>query len=146
GILETLTDVEMSLAWPAIAKSFVATGRFVWREEPIDLSLSLNDLPAALEGERTGIKLRLSGQPFRVGFDGHVSRRPTLKMEGTVAADTQSLRGALAWAGQRPLPGGGFGRFALKAHTTLVAGTIALSGVNIELDGNSADGVLAFAT
>ena len=146
GMVESLSNVEMSLAWPAIAKSFVATGRFVWRQEPIDLSLSLNDLSAALDGERAGIKLRLSGQPFRVGFDGHISRRPTLKMEGTLAADTPSMRNALAWAGQRPLPGGGFGRFALKAHTTLVAGTVALSGVNIELDGNSADGVLAFAT
>lgn len=146
GHLENLSNVEMSLAWPAIAKSFVATGRFVWRDEPIDLSLSLNDLSAALDGERAGLKVRLSGQPFRVGFDGHISRRPTLKMEGTLAADTQSMRNALVWAGQKPLPGGGFGRFALKAHTTLVAGTVALSGVNIELDGNSADGVLAFAT
>ena len=146
GLLESLSKVEMSLAWPAIAKSFVATGRFVWRDEPIDLSLSLNDLSAALDGERAGLKLRLSGQPFRVGFDGHISRRPTLRMEGTLAADTQSMRNALVWAGQKPLPGGGFGRFALNAHTTLVAGTVALSGVNIELDGNSADGVLAFAT
>jgi AsmA protein len=144
--LERLSKVEMSLAWPAIAKSFVATGRFAWRDEPIDLSLSLNDLSAALDGERAGLKVRLSGQPFRIGFDGHISRRPTLKMEGTLAADTQSMRNALVWAGQKPLPGGGFGRFALKAHTTLVAGTVALSGVNIELDGNSADGVLAFAT
>jgi AsmA protein len=146
GLLERLSKVEMSLAWPAIAKSFVATGRFVWRDEPIDLSLSLNDLSAALDGERAGLKVRLSGQPFRVGFDGHIGRRPTLKMEGTLAADTQSLRNALVWGGQKPLPGGGFGRFALKAHTTLVADTVALSGVNIELDGNTADGVLAFAT
>lgn len=146
GFFEVLSDVEMSLAWPAIAKSFVATGRFAWRDEPIDLSVSLNDLSAALDGERAGLKVRLSGQPFRVGFEGHISRRPTLKIEGTLAADTQSMRNALVWAGQKPLPGGGFGRFALKAHTTLVAGTVALSGVNIELDGNSADGVLAFAT
>src|SRR5205823_8000134 len=145
GVLERLSDVEMSLAWPAIAKSFVATGQFVWRDEPVDLSLSLNDLSAALDGERAGLKVRLSGQPFRVGFDGHISRRPTLKVEGTLAADAPSLRSALVWAGHKPLPGGGFARFALKAHTTLVAGTVALSGVNIELDGNSADGVLAFA-
>src|SRR5205085_7706525 len=142
GVLERLSNVEMSLAWPAIARSFVATGRLMWRDEPIDLSLSLNDLSAALDGERAGLKVRLSGQPFRIGFDGHISRRPTLKMEGTLAADTQSMRRALAWAGQRPPPGGGFGRFALKAHTTLVAGTVALSGVNIELDGNTADGVM----
>jgi AsmA protein len=146
GFTERLSEVEMSVAWPGISKSFVATGRFVWRGEPIDASISLSDLAAAIDGERAGLKVRLSGQPFRLAFDGHVSRRPIVKMEGTLAADTASLRNALVWAGQRALPGGGFGRFALKAHTTVVAGTVALSGVNVELDGNTADGVLAFAT
>ncbi|MGB2596138.1 MAG: AsmA-like C-terminal region-containing protein, partial [Pseudolabrys sp.] len=64
---------------------------------------------------------------------------------GTVAADATSLRNALAWAGQKPLPGGGFGRFAIKARTNVVGGTISLSSVNVELDGNSAEGVLTFA-
>ena len=58
-------------------------------------------------------------------------------MEGTLAADAVSLRDTLRWAGQQPPPGGGFGRFALKAQTNVVGGTIGLSGVNIELDGNS---------
>ena len=56
------------------------------------------------------------------------------------------LRSALVWAGLNPLPGGGFGRFAIKAQTTVVGGTIGLSGVNVELDGNTAEGVLTFAT
>src|SRR6185312_8219872 len=41
--------------------------------------------------------------------------------------------------------GGGFGRFAIKARTNVVGGTISLSSVNVELDGNSAEGVLTFA-
>jgi AsmA protein len=43
------------------------------------------------------------------------------------------------------LPGGGFERFALKAQTNMVGGTVALSQVNLELDGNAAEGVLTFA-
>ena len=106
------------------------------------MRISENELGASANAV-AGLKLRLSAEPFRLGFEGRISRRPTLKLEGTLAADTQSLRSALAWAGQGPLPAGGFGRFALKAHTTMLGGTVALSGVNIELDGNSADGVLA---
>ena len=67
-------------------------------------------------------------------------------MEGTLAADAASLRDTLRWAGLQPLPGGGFGRFALKAQTNVVGGTIALSDVNVELDGNVGEGVLTFAT
>jgi AsmA protein len=143
---EILTHVETSLAWPAISKSFVATGRFTWRDEPVDASISLSDLAAAVGGDRTGLKMRLNGEPLRLAFDGHLSSKPTVKMEGTLAADTASLRRTLVWAGQPPLPGGGFGRFALKAHTDVVGGTVALSGVNVELDGNTAEGVLAFIT
>ena len=56
------------------------------------------------------------------------------------------MREALIWTGQQPLPGGGFGHFALKAQTNVAGGSIGLSNVNVELDGNSAEGVLTFAT
>jgi len=143
-IVETISNLEMALAWPSISRSFAATGRFVWHDEPVDATISLTDFAAALEGDRSGLKLRLGGPPFKFAFDGYISYRPTLKMEGTVAADAASLRETLRWTGQQLPPGGGFGRFALKAQTNVVGGTIALSGVNIELDGNTGEGVLTF--
>jgi len=142
---ETLYGVEFSLAWPSISKSFGATGRFIWHDAPMDASLTLADFAAALAGSRSGVKLRVSGAPMKAAFDGAVSFKPTLKIEGTLAADAVSLRSALVWAGQKPLPGGGFGRFAIKARTNVVGGTISLSSVNVELDGNAAEGVLTFA-
>jgi AsmA protein len=143
-IVETLSNVEFALAWPAISRSFAATGRFAWHGEPIDASFSFTDFVAALHGERSGIKVRLAGTPLKFGFDGYISSRPTLRMEGTLAADAASLRDTLRWAGQQPPPGGGFARFALKARTNVAGRTIALSGVNVELDGNTGEGVLTF--
>jgi AsmA protein len=142
---ETLYGVEFSLAWPSISKSFGATGRFVWHDAPMDASLTLADFAAALAGNRSGLKLRVSGEPMKAGFEGAISLKPTLKIEGTLAADAASLRSALVWTGQKPLPGGGFGRFAIKAKTNVVGGSISLSSVNVELDGNAAEGVLTFA-
>lgn len=143
---ETLSDVEMSLAWPSISRSFAATGRFAWRDQPVDASVSIADFVAALTGDRSGLKLRLTSVPLKVAFDGSLSHRPTLKVEGTLSADSTSLRDALNWAHRKTLPEGGFGRFALKAQTNVVGGSVALTGVNVELDGNTAEGVLAFAT
>jgi AsmA protein len=145
-VVETLHEVDFSLAWPSISKSFGATGHFVWHDEPVDASLTLADFQAALLGSRTGVKLRVAGPPMKAAFEGSISVKPTLKIEGTLAADAKSLRAALIWVGQDALPGGGFGRFAIKAQTNVVGGTIGLSGVNVELDGNSAEGVLTFAT
>ena len=146
GVTETLTDVNMALAWPSISKSFAATGWFAWNGESVDATIALTDFAAALVGDRTGVKVRLSGVPMKAAFEGSVSLRPTLKIDGTLAADATSLRDTLRWAGLKPLTGGGFGRFALKAKTNVSGGTIALSAVNVELDGNTAEGVLTFAT
>src|SRR5262249_9839128 len=55
-VVETLTNVEFALAWPSISKSFAATGRFVWHNEPVDASLTLTDFVAALVGDRSGLK------------------------------------------------------------------------------------------
>jgi AsmA protein len=143
---ETVDNMRLSLAWPSISKTFGATGHFIWHGEPVDVSLALGDFAAALAGNRSGLKLRLSAAPMKIAFDGAIGMQPTLKIEGTLAADSPSLREALVWAGQQPLPGGGFGHFALKAATDVVGGAIGLSNVNVELDGNVAEGVLNFAT
>lgn len=145
GTNEVLRDVDLALAWPSISKSFAATGHFVWHDQPVDANIGLIDFAAALAGDRSGIKIRLSSTPFKLAFEGAMSMRPTLKIEGTVAADSTSLRDSLRWAGFKPPTGGGLGRFALKAKTNISSGSIALSTVNVELDGNSAEGVLTFA-
>ena len=57
-----LSNVELSLAWPSISKSFAATGRFVWHDEPIDATFSFTDFVAALRGDRSGLKVRLAAR------------------------------------------------------------------------------------
>ena len=146
GIAESFQNVELALAWPSISKSFAATGHFDWHNEPIESAITLTDFAAALAGDRSGVKLRLTGAPVKLAFEGSWSTRPTLKVDGTLAADTASLRDTLRWAGMKPLSGSGFGRFALKAKTNVAGGNISLSAVNVELDGNVAEGVLTFAT
>jgi AsmA protein len=142
---ETLTGVQFSLAWPSISRSFAATGAFSWRNEPMSASISFTDFAATLRGERSGLKVRLAGAPFNFGFDGYISYRPTLRMEGTVAADTVSLRDMLRWAGQQPPPGGGLARFALKAQANVAGETVVLLKAHLELDDNVGEGVLTFA-
>jgi AsmA protein len=143
---EVMDGVELSLAWPSIAKSFAATGYFRWHNEKVDASLAIADFPAALAGANSGLKFRFNGAPLKAAFDGAMSYEPSLKIDGTLAADAASLREALRWTGDKTLPAGGVGRFALKAHAAVNSGTIALSNLNVELDDNVAEGVLTYAT
>jgi AsmA protein len=144
-VSEKLGDIDLSLAWPSISRSFAATGQFDWRGERVDGSISANDFVAMLSGDRSGLKARLASAPLKLAFDGTVANRTSLMMEGTATIDSPSLRNALRWMGQAPPGAGGFGRFALKARANVVGGSVALTNVNVELDGNVAEGVMTFA-
>src|ERR1019366_5907385 len=52
---ENLDDIDLSLAWPSISRSFAATGQFDWRGERVDGSISASDFVAALSGDRSGL-------------------------------------------------------------------------------------------
>ena len=145
GIYEEVSDADLSLAWPAISRSFAVTGSVRYRGETLEIGATLSNFAAALQGERSALKMRVAGSPLKFTFDGAIATRPTLKIEGASSADSPSLRRAMTWLGRKPLPGGGFERLSLKAQTNVVGGTIALSQVNLELDGNVAEGVLTFA-
>jgi AsmA protein len=142
---EKLDDIDLSLAWPSISRSFAATGQFDWRGERVDGSVSASDFIAALSGDRSGLKARLASAPVKLAFDGSVANRTSMMMEGTLTIDSPSLRNALRWAGGAPPGSGGFGRFALKARANVVGPSIALTNVNVELDGNVAEGVMTYA-
>src|SRR6202158_1859470 len=142
---EKLDDINLSLAWPSISRSFAATGQFDWRGERVEGSISASDFVAALSGGRAGLKARLASAPLKLAFDGTVANRTSAMMEGTLTIDSPSLRNALRWTGQPPPGSGGFGRVALKARANVVGPSIALTNVNVELDGNVAEGVMTYA-
>jgi len=145
NIYEYVSGADLSLAWPAISRSFAVTGTARYRGEMLDIGVTLGNFAAALQGDRSALKVRIAGEPLKFAFDGAFAARPTMKIEGSTSIDSLSLRQAIAWMGRKPLPGGGFERFSLKAQTNVLGGTIALSQVNLELDGNTAEGVLTFA-
>lgn len=144
-VSEVLGDIDLSLAWPSISRSFAATGQFDWRGERVDGSISAADFVAMLSGDRSGLKARIASAPLKLAFDGTVANRTSMMMEGTVTIDSLSLRNALRWMGQSVPGGGGFGRFALKARANVVGASVALTNVNVELDGNVAEGVMTVA-
>src|SRR6201992_4095693 len=139
-ITEGLDDIDLSLAWPSLSRSFAATGQFDWRGERVDGSISASDFVAALSGDRSGLKARVSRAALKLAVDGTEAARPTMMREARVTIASSSLRTSLRWPGQAPPGGGGVGRFALKARANVVGASVALTNVNAELDGNVAEG------
>ena len=77
--VETLTNVELALAWPSISKSFAATGRFAWHDEPIDTSISLTDFAAALR--RRPLRREGPAQPARRSSSPSTAAEPPADAE-----------------------------------------------------------------
>ena len=72
-VTETLDDIDLSLAWPSISRSFAATGQFDWRGERVDGSISVSDFVAALSGDRSGLKARLVQRAAETRVRRHAS-------------------------------------------------------------------------
>ena len=132
-------NVEFALAWPAISKSFAATGRFAWDDQLIDATLSLTDFVAALTGDRSVLKLRLSGSAAQALHDGFRSViGPSSNIGGSAQPPTlrhcaMRCAGPSQWTMPcrriRPLrPQGADHHFGARRW--------APSGVNVDLDGN----------
>ncbi len=145
-ISEAATGIDLSLAWPSISRSFAATGEFNWRGERIDGNVSVANFTAALIGERSGLRARFASAPVKLAFDGTVVNRDHLTVDGNLTIDSASLRDTLRWAGHDVPPGAGFGRFSLKARANATETSIALANVNVELDGNVAEGVMSYGS
>ena len=145
-ILETASDIDVSLAWPSISRSFAATGEFTWRGERLDSSVSVANFASALAGERSGLRVRFSSTPVKLAFDGTVVNRENIVLDGNLTIDSNSLRDTLRWAGHELPNGNGFGRFSLKARAEATESSIALTNVNVELDGNVAEGVMSYGS
>jgi AsmA protein len=146
GIREASNNIDVSLAWPSISRSFAATGEFTWRGERIDSSISVANFASALAGERSGIRLRFASAPMKLAFDGNMINRENIALDGNLTVDSVSLREALRWAGHEMPNGAGFGRFSLKARAEATESSIALTNVNVELDGNVAEGVMSYGS
>ena len=145
-LTEQLDDIDLSLAWPSISRSFAATGQFDWRGERVDGSIS----GQRLHRRTVGRPLRAEGADRQRAAETRLRRhrrQPHQPDDGRHADGgyRRRLRNALRWTGQAPPGCGGFGRFALKARANLVGPSIALTNVNVELDGNVAEGVMTYA-
>jgi AsmA protein len=139
-----MTGIDMSFAVPAAARHVAATGSFVWRGERVEISASVSDLPKLLTGEPSGAKLRLTGAPLRLAFDGTLTTRGGRQLDGTLSVSSPALRRAIVWAGQAA-PSAGFEAFSLSAKVQASPQALALTSVHVDLDGNRGDGTLNVA-
>ena len=102
-VSEQLDDIDLSLAWPSISRSFAATGQFDWRGERVDGASAQRFRRRAVGRTfRPESAARERAAEARLRRHGRQPHQPDDGRHATI--DSTSLRNALRWIGQAPPP------------------------------------------
>src|SRR5690606_23916434 len=87
--IQPLVNVDAALA--RSGAGITATGAFRWRDQPMTMSLSVNNIDVLAKGERSGLRVRLESDAAKIGFEGGIAYRNGLQADGAIAAEADSL-------------------------------------------------------
>lgn len=146
GSVQEASQINVRLGLPAIQKPLAANGNLVWKGEKIDFASEMTSVKAVLEDRPAKLVLDMKAAPITARFDGTVTVRDPLDIDGAITAKSGSVRALAAWLGTALPPAQGFG--ALEAKGQLRAGgkTVTLSNADVMLDGAKATGQISVET
>lgn len=121
-------------------KGIFALSQFKWRDAPVEVSLSIDDVPAYLKGTSSAVRVRLAGEGAIVRFRGQAGQDETLSARGELSADADSLRKVMEWLHLTVPSQTGFGSLSFTSQLVLEKGDFSLTGTRMSLDGNKIDG------
>lgn len=116
------------------------SGTVVWRGEPLDVDLSLGSLGALATGGAGRLRVKVSGPPVELAFDGAARLAGGPVAEGALSVETRQLRTMLEWLDLDAPTERGLGPFALSGRVQMSPQSAALAEARIELDGNVSEG------
>ncbi|SFO08857.1 Uncharacterized protein involved in outer membrane biogenesis [Cohaesibacter marisflavi] len=142
GEEERFSNVNMMFDWPSTEDLASINGSAIWRGEKVDLRAQSGKPMELFAGGLSPLSAKLSSPNFSVSFDGSAATISNFQFEGDFSFDTPAL-GALAQWLERPLPSDrDLGAASLSARANLIGASIALSDLDVKLDGNQINGVL----
>lgn len=137
--VELFSNVHASLSWSDTG--LTTTGTLQFRNQPVNASLAIANTSAFMKGQRSGLRLRVESGLLRFSYEGGLAAGPAgLNGEGSLSADSRSLRNVLALFDIKVPSPRGLERFSAKANVSLTPIALALTNLTFELDGNRADG------
>jgi AsmA protein len=131
---------DAALHWSAYGDAMSASGIVGWRGQTIDVAMTVADPATLLAGGNSEVRGKLACDLFNVTANGTLAGDG--HFEGKLAAVMASLRDVLRWAGLGLADGLSLGSFKLRSPATIDARAVSLPAVQLELDGNTAEGAL----
>ena len=146
GIRETLSGVNLQLAMPSIELPLNATGDLTWKQEKLDLALTLDAPKDLVENRPVTVAAKIDGQPLSARYDGRLSLEAAIEADGDLEVRGQSLAALALFSGAAGALPNSAGPFDIKGKLRASAGTYTLSGMTAALDQAKASGDVAVTT
>lgn len=139
-----VSAINATIAWPRLSAPLDVTGSLVWNGEILKLDI---DADTPLDFMRRGSsrsRLRIESGIVNATFDGMAHLTSDPQLEGQIGLTAPSTRALLRWLGMNPGLGAGLNTLELSGDLNLLPESMALSGLELSLDGNEAEGGLNF--
>ena len=146
GASRQVTALDTRVSLKSLASPLDATGKLDFDGQSVGFDVKLASPKAILEDRPAKLALTLKAAPLDAKFDGTVTTRSTVDLEGDVSAKGASLRALLRWLGHELPPADGFGPVALAGKLKTTGTNYALTDANLGLDGSTASGLMQLET
>jgi AsmA protein len=131
---------DATVNWSSLTDTMSASGVINWRRRSADISVSIADPASLVSGGTSDLRVKVKGELLNMTASGNLSGDG--KLEGKLTASGASLRETLRWLGLDLPDGRSLAGFTVESPVIIDANGATLSDVQLELDGNSAEGAL----
>ncbi|MDX2259933.1 MAG: AsmA family protein [Hyphomicrobiaceae bacterium] len=146
GRRHSLTDVDLTVALPAMTSPLTASGAIGYKGQKVGLTAAVTTPGDILSARPARILADIKSTHLLARYDGRLSLAGGDLLDGALAAETGDLRQLVRWL-SGPLPQAkGFGPASVAGRLKVTSLAVSLLGADIGLDGATATGDVVVTT
>jgi AsmA protein len=146
GFETQISAIETRIALKSLASPLDAQGKLTFEGEAIQFDVKLASLKALLEDRPAKLAVAIKGQPVDLTYDGTVTSRASVDLDGALTVKAGSARALARWLGTELPPAEGFGALSVSGKLRTTDKTASLQDANLSLDGMTATGTVSVET
>lgn len=134
GISHSASAINVALRARTLSNPLTAKGDLAWQGQTIRFEGTLTTLNEILSQTPAKLALNVSSEPLKADYSGSIDLRSGVALNGTLAADSRSLRALALWLGTKLPENDGFGPLKLTGRLKARPGAFQLANADITLD------------
>ena len=146
GSSTVVTQLETKIALATLASPLDAAGKLTYLGQPLAFTVKLASPKAIIEDRPAKLALMVSGAPVEFKYNGTLTARSTIDVDGNVTAKAASLRTLTAWLGHALPASDGYGPISYTGTLKAAASALSLNVETATLDGATASGTVSIDT